>query len=336
MSLLGLTIDYGPFGFMDEYDPSWICNHSDNQGRYMFENQPKVALWNLSKLATAMSPLVDVDDGAVAGAAGDGTGTASASTANATESSTDDAGANGHGAEKLKVQLLQAILNRFGTVFGFEYPKLMCAKIGFFDSVDANSRSAIVKDYDEFIIPLLKIMAVSKVDYALFFRALSDHRVGEMPESKAETLIHDSVMLQCRGDKTLAESVVQDLRDWTLKYDVRLTRSTQTNTAADQLQRTQRMKSINPRYILRNWICEDVIKKTTETFFNSSSASYNPQVNLSSLGQEVDRCMRIIVNDPYGLKPVEEYSDENDREAAKRWSGPVPAWGKNLQCSCSS
>ncbi|MBD4776069.1 hypothetical protein GUG13_14595, partial [Xanthomonas citri pv. citri] len=49
MSLLGLTLDYGPFGFLDDYEPGFICNHSDHQGRYSFDNQPAVALWNLQR-----------------------------------------------------------------------------------------------------------------------------------------------------------------------------------------------------------------------------------------------------------------------------------------------
>ena len=59
MSILGLTIDYGPFSFMETYNPGFICNHSDTQGRYSFEKQPSVALWNLHRLADAFKSLVD-------------------------------------------------------------------------------------------------------------------------------------------------------------------------------------------------------------------------------------------------------------------------------------
>jgi uncharacterized protein YdiU (UPF0061 family) len=59
MSLLGLTIDYGPFGFLDAFDPHHICNHSDDQGRYSYARQPAIAFWNLHALAQAMMPLVD-------------------------------------------------------------------------------------------------------------------------------------------------------------------------------------------------------------------------------------------------------------------------------------
>ncbi len=61
MSVLGLTIDYGPFGFLDAFDPNHICNHSDHQGRYAWARQPNVALWNLHALAQALLPLLDDD-----------------------------------------------------------------------------------------------------------------------------------------------------------------------------------------------------------------------------------------------------------------------------------
>ncbi len=61
MSLLGLTLDYGPFGFMDGFDPGHVCNHSDHQGRYAYARQPNVAFWNLHALAQALLPLVPGD-----------------------------------------------------------------------------------------------------------------------------------------------------------------------------------------------------------------------------------------------------------------------------------
>ena len=63
MSILGLTLDYGPFGFIEAYDPGHICNHSDHHGRYAFDQQPNVALWNLACLAHALSPLVPETEG---------------------------------------------------------------------------------------------------------------------------------------------------------------------------------------------------------------------------------------------------------------------------------
>jgi uncharacterized protein YdiU (UPF0061 family) len=66
MSILGLTIDYGPFQFLDGFNPAHICNHSDTQGRYAFNKQPNVAYWNLFCLAQALLPLIESQELAVA------------------------------------------------------------------------------------------------------------------------------------------------------------------------------------------------------------------------------------------------------------------------------
>lgn len=64
MSILGLTLDYGPFGFMEAFDAGHICNHSDRHGRYAYAAQPHVAQWNLLALAHALAPLAGPQDAA--------------------------------------------------------------------------------------------------------------------------------------------------------------------------------------------------------------------------------------------------------------------------------
>ena len=56
MSILGITFDYGPFAFMDDYQPNYICNHSDYQGRYAYNRQPNIGQWNLAALGNALKP----------------------------------------------------------------------------------------------------------------------------------------------------------------------------------------------------------------------------------------------------------------------------------------
>ncbi len=58
MSILGLTLDYGPYGFMDAFDPRHVCNHSDEGGRYAYDQQPGVGHWNISRLLQACLPLL--------------------------------------------------------------------------------------------------------------------------------------------------------------------------------------------------------------------------------------------------------------------------------------
>ncbi len=62
MSIIGLTIDYGPFGFLDEFDADFICNHSDYGGRYAFDQQPNVGLWNLYRFAQTLIPLIEPEE----------------------------------------------------------------------------------------------------------------------------------------------------------------------------------------------------------------------------------------------------------------------------------
>jgi len=59
LSILGLTIDYGPYGFLEPYDPAWTPNTTDAQGRrYRYGNQPAIALWNLERLAESLGALL--------------------------------------------------------------------------------------------------------------------------------------------------------------------------------------------------------------------------------------------------------------------------------------
>ena len=59
MSIIGVTIDYGHFAFMEYFNRRHICNHSDDKGRYSYENQPGICKWNLIKLCEALDCVID-------------------------------------------------------------------------------------------------------------------------------------------------------------------------------------------------------------------------------------------------------------------------------------
>ena len=61
MSAIGITIDYGPYAFLDTFDSEYVCNHTDAQGRYSYDNQPRIGYWNLTRLAHALSPLITIE-----------------------------------------------------------------------------------------------------------------------------------------------------------------------------------------------------------------------------------------------------------------------------------
>jgi hypothetical protein len=93
MSILGLTLDYGPYGFMEAYDPGLVCNHSDHRGRYAFDRQPQIGLWNLGCLAHGMLCLLGRDEEAAA-------------------------------------EQARSVLEEYGPEFGRQYAGLMQAKLG--------------------------------------------------------------------------------------------------------------------------------------------------------------------------------------------------------------
>jgi len=73
MSVIGLTLDYGPYGFLEETDLSFVCNHSDHEGRYAFGQQPAVGLWNAARFAESLLDLISADDANAALASYSGT-----------------------------------------------------------------------------------------------------------------------------------------------------------------------------------------------------------------------------------------------------------------------
>jgi hypothetical protein len=99
MSILGLTLDYGPYGFMEAFDAHWICNHSDEGGRYAYDQQPGIAHWNCSRLLQATLPLL-------------------------------------HAEPEKAIGIAYEVLDRFGKVFVPENLALWRAKLGLQDARD--------------------------------------------------------------------------------------------------------------------------------------------------------------------------------------------------------
>ena len=62
MSIHGITFDYGPYAFLDDFIPGYVCNRSDHSGRYAFDQQPSIGLWNLNALAHAFTPYLSIED----------------------------------------------------------------------------------------------------------------------------------------------------------------------------------------------------------------------------------------------------------------------------------
>ena len=133
MSILGLTIDYGPFGFIDAFDANHVCNHSDTQGRYAYRMQPQIAYWNCFCLAQALLPLIGAQHEEAVRA----------------ERSVADA---------------QQALESFKARFAPALERRLCEKLGLADALPGDNTLA-----DR----LLELMHASRADFTLTFRRLS-------------------------------------------------------------------------------------------------------------------------------------------------------------------
>ncbi|KAJ3027900.1 UNVERIFIED_CONTAM: hypothetical protein HDU68_002866 [Siphonaria sp. JEL0065] len=144
MSIHGITLDYGPFLFMDTYDPCVCGSSTDVTGRYRFENQPRIVYWNLYKFGRCFTDLVVMDE-------------------------VDDYGTPINGVDGKDI--IERILDSFETIFLDEYTHLMGKKLGIMEPQST--------DLEILIEPLLQLLCDTDTDYTIFFRALQQVRMTE-------------------------------------------------------------------------------------------------------------------------------------------------------------
>jgi uncharacterized protein YdiU (UPF0061 family) len=230
-SILGLTLDYGPFGWLDRYDARFICNHTDWAGRYAFDQQPMVGLWNCARLGEALHPMVTESDALAA-------------------------------------------LEDYRDVYQREVLRLMSAKLGLATREDSDT---------DLIASLLARMQEDGADYTRSFRALS-----RWPAAPAPFLAEFS-------DRAAIEA-------WLEAYAERLARESRPAP-----ERQTAMLRTNPRYVLRNWVAQEVIQ-------NAETRNY-------ALADAV----RAVLDAPFDEHP-----------AMARYAEGPPEWAREIVVSCSS
>jgi uncharacterized protein YdiU (UPF0061 family) len=249
LSILGLTIDYGPFGFLDGFDPAHICNHSDHQGRYAYARQPGIAWWNLHALAQAIAPLLD-------------------------------------GPEEQAAEQLADAIEPFKEEFGVAIQRALRAKLGLASEQDDDM--ALIDD-------LLRLMAQERTDYTIAMR-----RLGGFTSADG-------------ADNTTAEGAdnthVRDLFIDRPAFDAWATRYAQRLRAENSIdaERRARMHRTNPKFVLRNHLAEQAIRRANEGDFS-----------------EVARIAKVLER-PFDEQP------EHEADA-----GFPPDWAQQLSVSCSS
>ncbi|GHB70989.1 UPF0061 protein [Psychrosphaera saromensis] len=232
MSILGITFDFGPYGFLDDFDSKHVCNHSDYAGRYAFDEQPGVGLWNLKALGQAFSGLLSKD------------------------------------------QLMEC-LAQYEPILVNEYSGLMRQKLGLSKSDKG----------DQILLgQWLGLLQKDKRDYTNSWRLLSNYD-GSNDDSIIDHFI----------DRNAASK-------WLEKYKHRLLLEKD-----DTQVRLQKMKAVNPKFILRNYLAQQAIK----------SAEAGDNSELETLFE--------ILKHPFDEQPEFE-----------NYAATPPDWGKELSISCSS
>ncbi|KAJ3057322.1 hypothetical protein HK097_009275 [Rhizophlyctis rosea] len=388
MSILGLTLDYGPFCFLDTYNPFYVANAADQNGRYRFEHQPKVATWNLSKMGRTLAHLLVPD-------------IIPQTTHNPQGSAPTVKGED----------VVRELLREFEPAFIEKYTELMRKKLGL--------RTTLETDLDQLILPLLQLMADVCVDYTLFFRALCHFRCApanfnaqvffdpakyeaskdpSLPAPKPR-LTDPLSLLICAGlnlhrmiagdknapayseaegegnmesslngafgkvDATVsgrrrslgsdmrdaAEDVpaLQDIadqwKDWAEKYRDRIVNEVPApakgapavNMDLEDIKRVNVMKKANPKYALRNWICDETVRTVQgEIGKKGPIADVQKALREGSVAGDrgvvgskaLERVMRVLVRDVWGeqAESATGWKDDEDRKAAERWSGMPP------------
>ena len=200
MSILGLTIDYGPYGWLEAYDPQWTPNTTDKeQRRYRYENQPAIAQWNLYQLANALYPLVE------------------------------------------EATPLEEILQQFKVDYQTEELIMYRAKLGL----------AIPQiGDDQLCSSLLELLQRSETDMTIFYRQLCavqhDQALEEVLGLLGPAFYHPAEI-----ESTIKESWLA----WIQSYLARLSGE---DLSDDQ--RSEMMKQVNPKYVLRNYMAQLAIE----------------------------------------------------------------------------
>ena len=241
MCITGVTFDYGPYGFIDRFDPSYTPNTSDHSGRYALGKQAEIGHWNLGKWGETLCNLVDPED-------------------------------------------LMEELSQYQTLFNNNYCTLMGQKLGL-AILDAEFK-ALMGD-------LFQLLYNNPVDFTNFFRALSDY-----PEGNFKGLIQSF-------------NAPGEIENWLKRYGKLIDRE-----GLPFEDRKKTMDSVNPRFILRQYLLQRAIDKAVK----------------ESDFSEISR-LRVLLEDPFTDRPeiFKQYGIDPDF-----YSADTPDAELGMQLSCSA
>ncbi|KAH7021070.1 uncharacterized protein B0I36DRAFT_252784 [Microdochium trichocladiopsis] len=300
-SLFGLSIDFGPFAFMDNFDPQYTPNHDDYQLRYSYKNQPTIIWWNLVRLGESLGELLGagprIDE---EGFVKDGVKEEEA-----------------EGIIKRAEKIIMQTGEEYKAVFLAEYKKTMSARLGLQTSAES--------DFDELFSELLDSMEALELDFNLFFRRLSGIKTSELDtedgrQSKADVFFYEDGVTGIGGNAEARKRIGA----WLDKWRQRIVEDWGSGEDAEQ-KRQAAMKKVNPNFVPRGYILDEVIRRVEkederEVLERVMTMALHP-FEESWAGRTFDGQER-----PY----------EGDEAEETRWVGDPPRQARAMQCSCSS
>ncbi|MDA0823606.1 MAG: YdiU family protein [Proteobacteria bacterium] len=204
MSILGLTIDYGPYGWLENYDPDWTPNTTDAHGkRYRFGHQPQIGMWNLVQLANAIYPLVE------------------------------------------ETEPLEQALATYASTYESSWQSMMAAKLGF-DRYSGDADLALITE-------LIELLQLVETDMTIFYRRLAEIDSGQ--QFNADQCMALFANAYYVPDEVSRE-YVQRVTTWLNRYIERLRED-----SCDDVSRRAQMNTVNPKYVLRNYLAQLAIDK---------------------------------------------------------------------------
>ncbi|KAJ5726512.1 uncharacterized protein N7483_007869 [Penicillium malachiteum] len=287
-SIYGLSLDYGPFAFMDNFDPSYTPNHDDHMLRYSYKNQPSIIWWNLVRLGESLGELMG-----------------------AGKKVDDESFFNDGVFEEMEAELIKRAENiidrtgeEFKAVFLNEYKRLMTQRLGL--------KTQVESDFQDLFSEMLDTLEALELDFNHFFRRLSGLSLSEL-ETQEQRATAAAVFFHAEGfggigytDATAKDRIAKWLEKWRGRV------LEDWGTGHDE-ERQAAMKAVNPNFIPRGWILDEVIERVEH------------KGDRDILG----RVMQMSLNpfqDQWGLAEEEE----------KRFCGDVPKYKRAMMCSCSS
>ena len=289
---------------MDNFDPAYTPNHDDMMMRYCYKNQPTIIWWNLVRFGEALGEIMGIG------------------------SKVDDPsyieGGIQEDNEKEVIERAEKIIGQVGeeykSTFLTEYKRLMTARLGLLHSKDS--------DFDELFSEGLDTLEALELDFNHFFRRLSNLKLEEIatPEGrkdKASVFFHHEGPPKNVGEDEAREQLAKWLEKWRLRIIEDRGDENGTLSSSKDEERIMAMKRVNPNFIPRSWILDELIRR----------------VEKEGERDVLQRVMQMALNpfeDEWHGKTFNGVQYQGDAEEEARWTGDVPRFERAMQCSCSS